>query len=112
MRCFVLNALHIISCAISHGNLSYSFLFLLSSNIISTSAFVYLCCTMAALGKVLVTGGAGYIGTHTVVEMLNAGYELVVLDSLVNSNKGMKKRRRRKKKQGRRRRKGETRRRE
>ncbi len=35
--------------------------------------------------KILVTGGAGYIGTHTCVELLAAGYELVVLDNLSNS---------------------------
>jgi len=35
--------------------------------------------------KILVTGGAGYIGTHTCVELLSAGYELVVLDNLSNS---------------------------
>lgn len=34
---------------------------------------------------ILVTGGAGYIGTHTCVELLNAGYELVVLDNFYNS---------------------------
>ena len=32
--------------------------------------------------KILVTGGAGYIGTHTSVELLNAGYELVILDDI------------------------------
>lgn len=34
---------------------------------------------------ILVTGGAGYIGSHTCVELLNAGYEIVVVDNLVNS---------------------------
>ncbi len=36
--------------------------------------------------RILVTGGAGYIGSHTCVELLKAGYELVVLDNLVNSS--------------------------
>lgn len=35
--------------------------------------------------KILVTGGAGYIGSHTCVELLNSGYELVVLDNFSNS---------------------------
>lgn len=35
--------------------------------------------------KVLITGGAGYIGSHTCVELLNSGYELLVIDNLVNS---------------------------
>ncbi|GAA5186405.1 UDP-glucose 4-epimerase GalE [Ferrimonas gelatinilytica] len=35
---------------------------------------------------ILVTGGAGYIGSHTVVELLEAGEEVVVLDNLVNSS--------------------------
>lgn len=34
---------------------------------------------------ILVTGGAGYIGTHTCVELLNAGYDIVVVDNYVNS---------------------------
>ena len=36
---------------------------------------------------ILVTGGAGYIGSHTVVELQTAGYEVVVLDNLSNSSK-------------------------
>ena len=36
--------------------------------------------------KVLVTGGAGYIGSHTVLEMLQAGDEVVVLDNLYNAS--------------------------
>jgi UDP-glucose 4-epimerase len=36
-------------------------------------------------GKILVTGGAGYIGSHTTVELQNAGYEVVIVDNLSNS---------------------------
>ena len=35
--------------------------------------------------RVLVTGGAGYIGSHTCVELLNAGHEIVIVDNFVNS---------------------------
>ena len=35
--------------------------------------------------KILVTGGAGYIGSHTSVELLNKGYEIIVVDNLSNS---------------------------
>ncbi len=36
--------------------------------------------------KILLTGGAGYIGSHTCVELLNSGYDVVVADNLSNSN--------------------------
>ena len=36
---------------------------------------------------ILVAGGAGYIGSHTCVELLNAGYDVVVVDNLVNSSR-------------------------
>ena len=36
--------------------------------------------------NVLVTGGTGYIGSHTCVELLNEGYGVIVIDNLCNSN--------------------------
>ena len=36
--------------------------------------------------KILVTGGTGYIGSHTTVELQKAGYEVVIIDNLSNSN--------------------------
>lgn len=38
---------------------------------------------------ILVTGGTGYIGSHTVVQLLNTGHNVVILDNLCNSNKGV-----------------------
>ena len=35
--------------------------------------------------KILVTGGTGYIGSHTVVELLKNNYEVIIIDNLVNS---------------------------
>lgn len=35
---------------------------------------------------ILVTGGAGFIGSHTVIELQNAGYDVVVVDNLANSS--------------------------
>ena len=37
------------------------------------------------MNKILVTGGTGYIGSHTVVELLQAGYEVEIIDNLFNS---------------------------
>ncbi|WP_180134899.1 UDP-glucose 4-epimerase GalE [Acinetobacter sp. YH12070] len=38
------------------------------------------------MAKILVTGGAGYIGSHTCIQLLSAGHEVVVLDNLSNSS--------------------------
>ena len=35
---------------------------------------------------ILVTGGAGFIGTHTIIELIQAGYDAVILDNLVNTS--------------------------
>jgi len=40
---------------------------------------------MSKKQKILVTGGAGYIGSHACVELLQAGYEVIVIDNLCNS---------------------------
>lgn len=37
-------------------------------------------------GKIVVTGGTGYIGSHTVVELIEQGYEVLIIDNLVNSS--------------------------
>ena len=36
--------------------------------------------------KILVTGGAGYIGSHTCIELLNTGYDVLILDNFSNSS--------------------------
>ena len=38
------------------------------------------------MSKILVTGGLGYIGSHTVVELQNQGYEVVIIDDLSNTS--------------------------
>eukprot|EP00823_Brevimastigomonas_motovehiculus_P004303 TRINITY_DN2809_c0_g1_i1.p1 TRINITY_DN2809_c0_g1~~TRINITY_DN2809_c0_g1_i1.p1 ORF type:complete len:390 (+),score=108.85 TRINITY_DN2809_c0_g1_i1:28-1197(+) len=42
--------------------------------------------TTSTKKRILVTGGTGYIGSHTVVEMLQAGYDITIVDNLVNSS--------------------------
>ena len=37
--------------------------------------------------KIIVTGGAGFIGSHTVVELINNGYEPIIIDDFRNSEK-------------------------
>ncbi len=44
------------------------------------------------MATILVTGGTGYIGSHTCVELLNAGYDVVIMDNLYNSNESVLKR--------------------
>ena len=39
--------------------------------------------------KVLVTGGSGYIGSHTCVQLLQQGHEVVILDNLCNSKRSV-----------------------
>lgn len=41
--------------------------------------------SLESTGKILVTGGVGYIGSHTCIELMKAGFELVVVDNLSNS---------------------------
>lgn len=43
--------------------------------------------TTTSRGTILVTGGAGYIGSHTCLELLDSGYEVVAVDNLVNSRR-------------------------
>jgi len=40
------------------------------------------------MSKILVTGGTGYIGSHTVVELISEGFEVVIADNLSNSKLG------------------------
>ena len=44
------------------------------------------------MATILVTGGTGYIGSHTCVELLNAGYDVVIMDNLYNSSEEVLKR--------------------
>ena len=39
--------------------------------------------------SVLVTGGLGYLGSHTVVQLINKGYSVIVIDNLINSDQNV-----------------------
>ena len=41
------------------------------------------------MARILVTGGTGYIGSHTTVELMQAGFDVVIVDNLMNSNVGV-----------------------
>lgn len=41
--------------------------------------------------NILVTGGAGYIGSHTIIELYNAGHNVVCIDNFINSSLKVKK---------------------
>src|SRR5512139_1647563 len=53
---------------------------------VSSAHFISITMANDQPGTILVTGGAGFIGSHTCVELLNAGHEVVVLDNLSNSS--------------------------
>jgi len=62
----------------------------------SISGFLYLQMSSECNGEgdssrdcILVTGGAGYVGSHTVIEVMSAGYLAVVVDNLCNSSFGV-----------------------
>ncbi|KAF8565954.1 hypothetical protein P879_05619 [Paragonimus westermani] len=64
---------------------------LANSNVASLFKFYIVVCTVPVMPSekrksVLVTGGSGYIGSHTVVELYEAGYDVVAVDNLSNSN--------------------------
>jgi UDP-glucose 4-epimerase len=40
---------------------------------------------MASKGSILVTGGTGFIGSHTVVQLVEAGWDVVIIDNFANS---------------------------
>jgi UDP-glucose 4-epimerase len=44
-------------------------------------------CSRETMSRILITGGAGYIGSHTSLELLGAGFEIVVIDNLCNGRK-------------------------
>lgn len=43
---------------------------------------------MSSKETVFITGGTGYIGSHCIVELLNAGYNVITIDNLTNSRSG------------------------
>lgn len=77
----------------SHLSLSLSFLkkfaplfpSFFSSNLVYIPISIEFPVPMAA-ASILVTGGAGYIGSHTVLQLLNSGFNVVALDNLDNSS--------------------------
>ena len=42
---------------------------------------------MSIKNTILITGGAGYVGSHTCLSLLENGYDLIVIDSFINSSK-------------------------
>jgi UDP-glucose 4-epimerase len=55
----------------------------------NTNKFFFVSLQKNIMSKILVTGGAGFIGSHTVVELQNSGFEVVIADDLSNSNENV-----------------------
>ena len=60
--------------------------FLKNINICGIMNVIHLTGSRKMHHKILVTGGAGFIGSHTIIELVNAGHEVVIIDNLVNSS--------------------------
>ncbi len=61
-------------------------IFLGAIRVVDSTAFIVPIFKWKEMKRILVTGGTGFIGSHTTVELINAGYDVVIVDNLSNSN--------------------------